>query len=191
MRLPGGHGTVEVSRPLIQEASCWAISRRNTYGINTWLQWLLGLSLSIFTSLTVNFDCCTFLYLCMLPLRNLFICSLHLRPIPYPLQLSLHQGVLSDIQPGILMLKQPRVEMHIHSAIACLEHTLATTLLQLPLQHIIRPICLRHVSLQRVLVLHLVVMSVPVRLPRWVRGSRQGRRSICRSRLSLARWNWG
>jgi hypothetical protein len=79
-----GHSTVEVSRPLIQEASCWAISRRNTYGINTWLQWLLGLSLSILTSLTVNFDCCTFLYLCMLPLRNLFICSLcHGNQLPY------------------------------------------------------------------------------------------------------------
>jgi hypothetical protein len=63
------------------------------------------------------------------------------------------------------MLKHPRAEMHIDSAIARLQHTLATTLLQLPLQHILRPICLRHVSLQRVLVLHLVVVSVPVRLP--------------------------
>jgi hypothetical protein len=102
----------------------------------------------------------------MLPLRNLFIRSIHLRPIPYPLQPSLHEGVLSNIQPGILMLKHLRIEMHIHSAIALLQHTLATTLLQLPLQHIIRPICLRHVSLQRVLVLHFVAVSVPIRLPR-------------------------
>src|SRR2546430_1991065 len=44
------------------------------------------------------------------PPSKSFIRSLHLRPIPYPLQSSLHQVVLPDIQSGILMLK--------HSAIA-------------------------------------------------------------------------
>jgi hypothetical protein len=62
------------------------------------------------------------------------------------------------------MLKHPRIEMLILCPIPRLQQALSTTLFQLPLQHIIGPVCLRHVPLQRVLILHFVVVSIPVRL---------------------------
>lgn len=71
-----------------------------------------------------------------------------------------------QLQPRIRILMNPRIEMRIHSAKpTARQHTLPTTLPQLPLQHVKGPVRLRFVPRRRILVFRSVVVPVPHQLP--------------------------
>ena len=52
--------------------------------------------------------------------------------------------------------------MHIHCPMPSLQHALAATLLQLTLLYVVCTTCLRYVALNRILILNLVVVAIPI-----------------------------
>lgn len=92
-----------------------------------------------------------------LPL-DLHICSLHLLPASHPSQPTLNEGVGIQRQPRKRILPHPRLRMIIHSGNPSGQNTLSIRFLQLPFQHPEAAIRLLRISIQRILVLHRMVV---------------------------------
>ena len=104
--------------------------------------------------------------LSLLPIRHPLIRLLHHLHLPNHLQPLPNPRITIQLQLRIRIEMNPRIEMRIHSAQpTARQHTLPTTLPQLPLQHVKRPVRLRFVPRRRILVLRSVVVPVPQQLP--------------------------
>ena len=81
----------------------------------------------------------------LLPLRHPLIRLLHRRHPPNHPQPLLNPRIAIELELRIRILIDPRIKMRIHGAETARQHALPTTLPQLSLQHVKRPVRLRFV----------------------------------------------